>query len=440
VFRVVLIKIALSAVAAVSLALAGPLPAYADVPEPTPAPAPAQTEVPEPQQTETPEPTPEPAPAPALESEPEPVPDSEPDPAPDPAPAAFPEPPAAAPASPDSPDTFPRSPYHVDPARGDDTTGTGSLKKPFKTIQRALGAARSGETVILRPGTYAERFVTVRPGVTVTGPRSAVVTGADGIFRTVEVQHDNTTLRGFTIDGKVCEELVEACYRDKGIYVQSQVAGDGVAGTKIENMRLTNLGGECIRMKYFATRSVISGNKIGPCGIHDFTIPNTGTGQNGEGIYIGTAPEQLTNNPTQDPDESNDNVIRNNVIDTQGSECVEMKESSRGNDVAFNQCTGEQPRNATSGAMTSRGPGNKFHHNKIYGNAGAGLRVGGDRPGDAVNNDMFENVVTDNARGGIKVMDAGPHGKVCGNRMSNNVGGNVVGDFPTSIGDPTAPC
>jgi uncharacterized protein DUF1565/parallel beta helix pectate lyase-like protein len=422
----VLIRIALSAAAAVSLALAGPVPAHADVPEPTPAPAPAQTE------------PPEPTPEPAFESEPEPVPDSDPDPEPDPAPPTIQVQPA--PASPEDSESFPRGLYHVDPARGDDGSGTGSLLRPFKTIARALASAQPRETVLLRPGTYDERFVTVRPGVTVTGPRSAVVRGADGIARTVEIQHDDTTLRGFTIDGKVCEELVEACYRDKGIYVQSQVPGDGVTGTKIENMRLTNLGGECIRMKYFATRSVISGNKIGPCGIHDFTIPNTGTGQNGEGIYIGTAPEQLTNNPTQDPDESNDNVIRNNVIDTQAAECVEMKESSRGNEVAFNQCTGEQPRNATSGAMTSRGPGNKFHHNKIYGNAGAGLRVGGDRPGDAVNNDMFENVVTDNARGGIKVMDAGPHGKVCGNRMSNNVGGNVVGDFPTSIGDPTAPC
>jgi hypothetical protein len=403
-----LIKIALSAVVAVCLALAGVAPAQANVPEPTPAPA--------------------------FESEPEPVPDSDPDPAPDPAPAVV----KAAPA-PDGSETL-RSPYHVDPASGDDTTGTGSPRKPFKTIQRALGAAQPGETVILRPGNYDERVVTLRPGVTVTGPRSAVLKGADGIARTFEIQHDNTALRGFTIDGKVCEELVEACYRDKGIYVQSQVPGDGVTGTKIENMRLTNLGGECIRMKYFATRSTISGNRIGPCGIHDFGIPNTTTGQNGEGIYIGTAPEQLTNNPTQDPDESNDNVIRNNVIDTQAGECVEMKESSRGNDVAFNECTGEQPRNATSGAMTSRGPGNKFHHNKIYGNAGAGLRIGGDEPGDAVDNDMFENVVTDNARGGIKVMDAGPHGKICGNRMSNNVGGNVVGDFPTSIGDPTAPC
>jgi hypothetical protein len=425
-----LIRIALSAAVAGCLALAGVAPAQADVPEPTPAPAPAQTAAPEPEPTEAAEP--------ALEVEPEPVPDSDPDPEPDPAPPTILA--APAPASPDGSKDIPRTPYHVDPARGDDTAGTGSITKPFKTIARALATAERGEAVILRPGNYDERVVTVRPGVTITGPRSAVLRGADGIARTVEVQHDNTTLRGFTIDGKVCEELVEACYRDKGIYVQSQVAGDGVTGTKIENMRLTNLGGECIRMKYFATRSVISGNRIGPCGIHDFGIPNTTTGQNGEGIYIGTAPEQLTNNPTQDPDESNDNVIRNNVIDTQAGECVEMKESSRGNEVAFNECTGEQPRNATSGAMTSRGPGNTFHHNKIYGNAGAGVRIGGDRPGDAVDNDIFENVITDSGRGGIKIMDAGPHGKVCGNRMSNNVGGNVVGDFPASIGDPTAPC
>jgi hypothetical protein len=175
-----------------------------------------------------------------------------------------------------------------------------------------------------------------------------------------QVHHDDTTLRGFTIDGKVCADLVEACYRDKGIYVVSTVAHDGVSGTKITGMRLTNLGGECIRIKYFATPSAVEGNQIGPCGVHDFAVPNTTTGQNGEGVYIGTAPEQLGNNPSPEPDLSNDNRVARNVIDTRGAECVDIKESARDNVVEFNTCTGQQPRNGNSGAMESRGPSNTF--------------------------------------------------------------------------------
>jgi hypothetical protein len=329
--------------------------------------------------------------------------------------------------------------YDVDPIRGDDTTGTGSVEQPFRTINRALAAARPGESVSLRPGEYFEDVQTVQPGVTVTGPRNAVLHGAGG-DRVFQVHHDDATLRGFTIDGKVCADLVEACYRDKGIYVISTVAHDGVSGTKIVDMRLTNLGGECVRIKYFATRSLVEGSQVGPCGIYDFAVPNTTTGQNGEGIYLGTAPEQLIRNPSPEPDASNDNRIVRNIIDTQGAECVDIKEAARDNVVEFNTCTGQQPRNGNSGAMEARGPSNTFRFNHIHHNAAAGIRLGGDLPGDAVDNDIHNNVITNNARGGIKVQEFGPHGKICGNAMFANEGGNAVGTYKDQIGDPTAFC
>jgi hypothetical protein len=342
---------------------------------------------------------------------------------------------APAPATAQAPAT-----YQVDPVLGDDSTGTGADTAPFRTITRALAAAQSGETVALRPGTYDEHVVTVRPGVTVTGPRSAVLRGADTSARIVEIQHDDTTLRGFTIDGRVCAELVDDCYRDKGIYVQSTVPHDGVTGTKILDLRVTDLGGECIRMKYFTTGSLVAGNTIGPCGIHDFAVPNAGTGQNGEGIYIGTAPEQLDRNPTPEPDASAGNRVWGNAIDTHAAECVDIKEAARDNDVAYNSCTGQNPRNGNSGAMESRGPSNTFRFNIIGHNAAAGIRIGGDRPGDAVDNDVLHNLITDNAGGGIKVMEYGPHGTICGNVMRGNVGGDAVGTYRDRIGDPTAAC
>ena len=90
--------------------------------------------------------------------------------------------------------------------------------------------------------------------------------------------------------------------------------------------------------------------------------------------------------------------------------------------------------------MDSRGPFNTFRSNHIHHNAAAGVRIGGDLPGDAVGNDVYDNVITDNARGGIKVEEFGPHGRICGNVMSDNNGGNAVGTYRARIGDPTAPC
>lgn len=62
------------------------------------------------------------------------------------------------------------------------------------------------------------------------------------------------------------------------------------------------------------------------------------------------------------------------------------------------------------------------------------------RPGDAVGNDVIHNVIMGNAGGGIKVMDVGPHGTICGNVMRGNVGGDAVGTYEDTIGDPVAPC
>jgi nitrous oxidase accessory protein NosD len=164
----------------------------------------------------------------------------------------------------------------VSPSGSDSAAGT-SASSAKKTLQGALDAASSGTTIQLAAGRYAGNLKTKTAGVTITGPAGAVVTGS-GNDRTLEVNHDDTTLKGFTIDGG-----------GRLIFVIGTKAGDGVTGTRIEGMTLKNAQGECIRLKYLATNSVINGNKIGPCGLEDFQ--GGGGGKNGEGVYIGTAPE-----------------------------------------------------------------------------------------------------------------------------------------------------
>lgn len=60
---------------------------------------------------------------------------------------------------------------YVDAAAGDDATGTGAHDAPYRTISRANLAARPGDVVRVRPGTYdaalGERFP-LRPGIGAT--------------------------------------------------------------------------------------------------------------------------------------------------------------------------------------------------------------------------------------------------------------------------------
>jgi len=75
--------------------------------------------------------------------------------------------------------------------------------------------------------------------------------------------------------------------------------------------------------------------------------------------------------------------------------------------------------------MDARGPHNTFRSNRIEHNAAAGVRIGGDRQGDAVGTTIHDNMIAHNARGGVKVQDPGPYGTICGNAMHDNMGGDA---------------
>ncbi len=328
--------------------------------------------------------------------------------------------------------------YYVSPSGSDSNDGATS-ERPLRTIQRAIDVAQPGSTVHLSSGTYLQDFRSARSGtssapITITGPRAAVVKGA-GRTSIVTINHDNHVLRGFTLDGRFGSGSGVSSYRKKLLYAQGVETRSGVSRLRVLDMKLTNALDECVRLRYFAENNEIAGNTITNCGIEDFQLG--GGGKNGEGVYIGTAPEQLGdgNNPTTDRDVSRGNVVRNNFIDTQGGECVDVKEAATANLIENNRCTGSLDPN--SGGLDSRGNGNVFRGNEVYGHVGAGVRLGGDASSDGINNSVYDNVIRENKVGGIKFM-ASPQDKVCGNTMSGN-GRDAVGTFADQF-QPTAPC
>ena len=329
-----------------------------------------------------------------------------------------------------------RSTYYVSPSGRDSNEGD-SPQEPLKTIQRAVDQARPGDVVELAAGVYLQDVASKRDGapgapITIRGPAGAIVKGA-GESRIFEIRHSYLTLEGFTIDGLWGSPAQQQGYREKLLYVVGRKPRDGVTGLKVLHMTFKNAGGECLRMRYFAQHNEIAYSSFVGCGVHDFKF-HAGK-RNGEAIYIGTAPEQRANgvNPTADPDQSSDNWVHHNTFDTQGNECVDIKEASSGNVVEYNSCTGQQDPN--SGGFDARGSRNIFRHNQSFGNVGAGIRLGGDGADDGVDNQVYDNTFRDNGAGGIKLVHQ--RQKLCGNVLRNNRGGKVVGHAQS---DPAAAC
>lgn len=328
--------------------------------------------------------------------------------------------------------------YYVSPAGSDEKDGLTS-ENAFKTIQKAIDLAQAGETINLAQGIYLQDFVSKRNGkndapIVIKGDKNSIVKGG-GSGRVIEINHDYIILDGFTVDGFFGSSDKSESYRDKLIYVLGKEKKDGVIGLKIKNMNIKNAGGECIRLRYFARKNEVVNNLIENCGVEDFKFD--GGGKNGEGIYIGTAPEQLKDgkNPTTDPDQSNENWIHDNVIDTQGNECVDIKEASSGNIVENNKCTGQK--DTESAGLDSRGNNNIFRDNQIFGCLGAGVRLGGDEKTDGINNIVSDNNIYDNKNGGVKVMRF-PQ-TICGNKVTNCGKGICVGDFAKKF-NPISSC
>ena len=332
--------------------------------------------------------------------------------------------------------------YYVSPD-GIDTNSGISLLLPFKTIQQAINVAQPGDIINLKSGEYREDIVSRRDGtadnpITITGPTDAIVRGG-GNDRVIEINHNYHTLNGFTVDGLYGLETKSSGYRDTLMYVLGKKVRQGVEGLKVTNMALKNSGGECLRLRYFATKAEIAHNTITNCGVRAFVF-NAG-GKNGEGIYLGTSNKQWGDgkNPTSDPDETRENFIHHNYIDTQGNECVDIKEGATANIIEYNTCRGQK--DSESGGFDSRGDGNIFRYNDVRGSIGGGIRLGGASVNGTQygkNNDVYENTIIDNENGGIR-FQVTPQGKICGNTMSGNTNGNSAGNFGSEF-DPTKSC
>jgi hypothetical protein len=290
-------------------------------------------------------------------------------------------------------------------ARGD-AAGDGSASRPWASVQRALIEARAGDTVLVHAGRYSERLRSVRPGlpdrpIRLVG-RGAELDGGGGGGHLVELTHGHIELVGFSLSGA-----------DTLVWVE------GATGVRVLDNHLHDAGHECVRLKAGATDNEVARNRVERCGRIGFDLDRGA--KNGEGIYLGTAPEQIGRNPERGPDPTNGNWVHDNQVVTP-AECIEVKEHALGNVVERNACRGG--RDPKGAGIASRGVGTVLRDNVVTANAGAGIRLGGDGLRDGVATVVVGNTLAGNRGFGLLVRRE-PQGLICGNRVHGNGRGST---------------
>lgn len=259
---------------------------------------------------------------------------------------------------------------------------------------------------VAQPGDIIRISGTIEGGIVITksGTRDAMIRIVGGTIkggstgRLVEIR-DSQWLRFDNV-------TFDATGADSAVYILNS-DDNGFVG-----ITLKNAGGECFRIKAGSQNNTLLSSRIESCGRTKWNPP---TEKTAEGVYIGTAPEQIAFNVNEatkstatdksgyfaNPDNSNQNLINNNTIipaypeNTKGNECVDIKEGAQYNMIIDNICSGQLDKN--SGGMESRGEYNIFIHNTFNATiCGAGIRLGGDdKQTQGVGNFIIENIFND---------------------------------------------
>jgi hypothetical protein len=162
------------------------------------------------------------------------------------------------------------------------------------------------------------------------------------------------------------------------IFIGASDAARGIAGVVINDMALEHAGGDCVRIANGAHNNIIEQSTIAWCGMKANPLPGAFTYHNGEGVYVGTSPKS-TDRAMHADDNTGDNLITNNVINTYGSECLDVKENSHDNTFRNNTCGyNDEPLMYHGSNIEIRGYRNTLTNNTIVGSMGYGLKLASD--------------------------------------------------------------
>jgi hypothetical protein len=289
-------------------------------------------------------------------------------------------------------------------------SASGSSSAPFKTLQKALDVVKPGMTINLKSGKYSLSSTansktngsSSAPITIQSAPNERAVLAGPASSRGVQINNAWYIIRNLEFTGA-----------DNLLWL------DGATNVVITGNNFHDAYGECVRIKNQSKNITFSHNTVTTCGLEGFDV--AAGHKNGEGVYIGTAPEQRYKIGGV-PDYTTGVVVEYNTIRTNGSEAVDIKEDAEGNIVRYN--VGSYSMDPDGAVFGARGDKNQFIGNEASGGAGAGFRAGGDTVDGRVygkNNVYSGNYSHNNASHSFKFM-VGPQTVDCTNKTSGDGG------------------
>lgn len=203
------------------------------------------------------------------------------------------------------------------------------------SLSAALSDAQPGDLIQLANGTYSGHFMTQRSGtsqlpIILCGSSDAILNG--GSISSVYGLHlkgaSYWKLVGFTVTNA-----------QKGIML------DRASHNILQHVTVHDIGNEGVHFRDFSSGNVL----------RDSHIYRTGrvTPQYGEGLYIGTAPNNWCSFSSCLSDASNANQALNNLIEDTAAESVDIKEGSSGGVVSGNTFRRAGPGRRSDGSRSS---------------------------------------------------------------------------------------
>ncbi len=135
--------------------------------------------------------------------------------------------------------------WYVDSASGNNSTGIGTQLAPFKTIQNAIDLTLSGDTILVKTGTYIENLL-INKKITIISLEGALKTAIKPLL-------PNSQIVNFT--GGALDSKIKGFKLFNGGSVRGSAIDCNFSNPIIENCIITNSAGEApIRFYYSAAR------------------------------------------------------------------------------------------------------------------------------------------------------------------------------------------
>ncbi|RSN44313.1 hypothetical protein DMH08_37405 [Actinomadura sp. WAC 06369] len=262
----------------------------------------------------------------------------------------------------------------------------------------------------MNPGTYQGKFVAKTDGtqqqpIYLCGDAKAVLDGG-GVDEGYGLHLDGANywrLIGFTVSNS-----------------QKGVMGDGTNGSYIQGLTVHQIGDEAIHLRKFSTGNTVQYNKIYNTGMRREKF--------GEGVYLGSAESNFKKITGGQPDKSDNNVVRGNVIRAT-AEAVDIKEGTSGGKILNNVFDGTKTGGSKHNDSWIDVKGNNY---LIQGNKGTGTPLDGFQTHEIIdgwgkNNTFTGNTIDLGGGNGVGIADTkGGNIVKCDNKMVN--GGKLTKD------------